>query len=94
MTHLKVSRGECDDADCGGGQEGGEHVAEEAPPEDKVDLDAADGAVGRLQGVGPVVGDGVALDEVERQVHLAEVVEVAGEELREVAVVALEKIKC
>ena len=88
VTYLVVIGGERNHADGKRGQKGGEDLVEEPSAQDKVDPDPIE-PVGRLpQGV-LLVGDVVADHKILGEIDRAQVVELLGEQPREVAAVAL-----
>ena len=88
VTYLVVVGGERNHAYGERGQEGGEDLVEEPPAQDEVDSDPVE-TIGRLpQGV-LLVGDVVADHKILGEIDRAQVVELLGEQPREVAAVAL-----
>ena len=88
VTYLVVVGGERNHADGERGQEGGEDLVEEPPAQDEVDPDPVE-PVGRLpQGV-LLVGDVVADHKILGEIDGAQVVELLGEQPREIPAVAL-----
>ena len=88
VTYLVVVGGESNNADGQCGQEGGEDLVEEPSAQNKVYPDPVKPVGGLPQGV-LLVGDVIADHKILGQIDGAQVVELLGEQPREVAAVAL-----